>query len=93
MALYLFGGLTLAVLGAYACRVDGLTWWRHPVLMALHVAGGIAAAWAMHAAAVQAVAWLHAAALAWSVLVLVATWRSAGVRNHRAADRPAEDPR
>lgn len=39
--------LCLAVLAAYACRVDQLSWRHHPWAMSAHVAGGGAAAWAM----------------------------------------------
>lgn len=38
--------MTLAALvlsAAYVCRVDRLSWRAHPLLMALHVCGGLAA--------------------------------------------------
>lgn len=75
IAYYLLGGAALGVLVAYACRVDLLTWWRNPVLMLLHVAGGIGAAWALKGSAMHAATGWHAVALAGAVLVLLLTWR------------------
>lgn len=34
-----------ALLGAYACRLDSLTWRAEPRQMVGHVLGGVAAAW------------------------------------------------
>ena len=45
------GALSLILAAAFVCRVDLLSWRGHPVLMALHVVGGISSAWVIKEAA------------------------------------------
>lgn len=62
----------VAVVLAYVCRVDDLSWRRQPFLMLAHFAGGSVAAWVLAGAAAGEAGALHlvalladAAALAW----------------------------
>lgn len=65
----------LFVAGACACRIDALTWWRNPLLMALHVGCGTAAAWAFTSTVSAGPCWRDAAILAGAMVLLVATYR------------------
>lgn len=65
----------VAVVLAYVCRVDDLSWRRQPFLMLAHFAGGTAAAWVLsHAAAGNAGA-LHLGALLADVAALAWLYR------------------
>jgi hypothetical protein len=71
---YFLAGLAVAVMGAYVCRVDELSWWRTPWLMLLHAGGGITSAWVLyHCMAADAGA-PHVLALAGAVVLLWLTW-------------------
>lgn len=66
--------LSAAVVAAYVCRVDRLSWRWHPWQMLVHVLGGVAAAWVLAAAGEgRAQAW-HAVALVCAAALLVVTY-------------------
>ena len=65
----------LVIGAAFACRVDRLFWARHPVLMAVHSAGGIGTAWVLKEAATGGLCGWDAAILAGAAALLVATYR------------------
>jgi hypothetical protein len=67
--------LALAMSGAYACRVDLLSWRLQPLLMAVHVVGGLAAIGVVALVSqTGATAW-HGVMLACSGALLAATYR------------------
>lgn len=78
----------LGVVAAYVCRVDRLTWRRHPLQMLMHAVGGIVAFWVLAAAAQGQAGPVELAALACCVALLVMTYpRVTGIN-----DNPAWQP-
>ncbi len=71
---YLLAGVAVAVMGAYVCRVDELSWWRTPWLMLLHAGGGITSAWVLYHAAAADAGPVHLLAIAGSITLLWLTW-------------------
>lgn len=65
----------VAISAAFVCRVDILSWRWHPLLMSVHVAGGVSAAWVLKRCALGVVVWSDVVLLACSALLLVATYR------------------
>lgn len=76
MTNFMLGALSLILGAAFVCRVDLLSWRGHPVLMFLHVVGGVASVWVLKEAASGAAYTLNnIVTLGCSTLLLVATWR------------------
>lgn len=71
----ILAGLAAAVMLAYVCRVDDLSWRREPYLMLAHSAGGTVAAWVVSVAAVGDAGALHVAALAADAVALALLFR------------------
>lgn len=71
---YVLAVLALAVMGAYVCRVDELSWWRTPWLMLLHAGGGSVSAWVMYHASMGHAGGAHVLALAAAAVLLWLTW-------------------
>lgn len=69
-----FVALGLAVVLAYACRFDPLSWWRHPWLMLGHFAGALCALWAATSGAADGVRAPHVILMLVSVATLAALY-------------------
>jgi hypothetical protein len=83
----------LAVLAAYVCRVDVLSWAAHPWLMAAHMLGVASALWAASASVLGDATASQVLALAGSGLLLVALYsRMPKAEPHPPDDGPAAAP-
>lgn len=71
----ILAALAMAVVAAYACRVDRLTWRTDPMQMLLHAAGGIGTAWVLKEAAQGNAGALDGLLLAGCALLLVLTYQ------------------
>jgi hypothetical protein len=65
----------LAMSGAYACRVDLLSWRQQPLLMAVHVVGGLAAIGVVALVSQTGATGWHGVMLACSGALLAATYK------------------
>lgn len=83
--------VAVAVVLAYACRVDDLSWRREPFLMLAHFAGGSAAMWVLSVSATGGAGALHVLALAVDIAALAWLYRHLPARQ-RAASAAAPAP-
>lgn len=72
----------IAALGAYACRMDGLHWWQHPIQLLGHVAGAACAAWALRGAGMSSDMATTPGGDAFAALAVSVAWLAASYQHH-----------
>ena len=89
----ILAAVAVAVVLAYVCHTDDLSWWRQPILMLAHFSGGSVAVWVLSVSAMGEAGAVHVGALLADVVALAWLYRHLPARQGAAsAAAPAPVP-